>query len=118
METGMVQAERDDDFYEADDAEPMSAATRMDLLSLLDTPPTPRANLNQPPAMENVSSQVYQPPTQMVQRALSNEENEQPEQSEQSEKDADVNVDQLARDVYSVLRNRLRVERERRDHKS
>ena len=103
METGMVQAERDDDFYTADDAEPMSPATRMDLLSLLDTPPAaPRSN--PPSVIENAPAQVYQPPqpSNMVQRALSNEEIEQPEQSEQPEKDADVNVDQLARDVYNA----------------
>ena len=109
----MVQADRDDDYDEAGEAELMSAATRMDLLSLLDTPPSPRDNVNQTQIVENTPSPVYQPP--MVQRALSNEEIEQPEQSE---KDADVNVDQLARDVYNALRNRLRIERERRDHKS
>lgn len=49
-----------------------------------------------------------------VMRAITAEETpEQPEQPESSG-DMDINIDKLARDVYSALRNRLRVEKERR----
>jgi hypothetical protein len=93
----------------------------MDLLSFLDEPPpTPHADVNRTQSAENAIARVYEPPPQqqppnVVQRAVTDEPEEKPEKD--SVGNADVNVDQLARDVYSVLRNRLRIERERRDRK-
>ncbi|MEO8609185.1 MAG: hypothetical protein ABI690_14945 [Chloroflexota bacterium] len=127
MQAGMVQPAPDDyqaDTYYPPDADTsMSEATRADLLSLLDMPAprgrenstsdfTPDMSLNQPGSIQHTVSRTFQPPPAepppMIQRAET-----QPEDEAQN----DVNVDQLARDVYSVLRNRLRIERERRDRK-
>ena len=125
MQTGMVQPLADDNmadtYYPPDTDTALSAATRADLLSLLDAPAprakqastsefTPDADVSQPTV-----SRSFQPPPQtnpppIIQRAATEHE---PEDGQQN----DVNVDQLARDVYSTLRNRLRIERERRDRK-
>jgi len=124
MGAGMIQPSPADD-YESDHvylppepAQPMSPATKADLLNLLDTAPS-RPNVNRQTGAEDAVSRVYQPPEPahsanpppVIQRAETADE-APPEPAQD-----DVNVDQLARDVYSVLRNRLRIERERRDRK-
>lgn len=129
MQTGMIESEPDDpytgSYYPPEPDTSMSAATKADLLSLLDTPAphSSRApetgftpDVSQPSSPQNTVSRSYQPPQNppVIQRAETTDTQE-PEQG--AGQGGDVDVDQLARDVYNALRNRLRIERERRDRK-
>jgi len=63
-----------------------------------------------------VQRQMASPVQKTIQREITldspkSEDIEEPEREEQAE----VDVDRLARDVYKMLQNRLRIERERRD---
>jgi hypothetical protein len=78
-----------------------AADERAELERLLDLKPPPAANRPAPPTVE--PSLITGP---IVQRAASD--------SSDDDGGAGVDLDKLARDVYSVLRDRLRIERERR----
>jgi len=114
MQSGMVQPAHDDDApdgYELPPADqPISPVTGADLLDLLNSAPPPRREVSQSPGGEAAVSRAYEPPPPLIQRVEDDE-------SLGQGAGEDVNVDQLARDVYSLLRNRLRIERERRDRK-
>lgn len=89
--------------------ESVSDKPRLDeeLMRLLQSAPPPPA----PPVPSPTSSAP-----QTIQRTSVPEMNRvQRVEGETENVSADVNIDQLARDVYSLLRQRLRIERERQD---
>jgi hypothetical protein len=118
-------------------------ATDAELLSLIDLPPTtpvirqspasPTVSRSVSPAPQEHRSESYSPPIQQpsieehgfdgssVMRALttapeqsSSSSANAPEDGAQEDEVEEVNVDKLARDVLDVLRQRLRIEQERR----
>lgn len=96
---------------------PDANSTEAELLKWLNLPPNT-------PVTGSLKSDAPASSAPNVQRALSqpsadvSPQEEQQEDSTETNADAgSVDVDKLARDVYSVLRNRLRIERERRNNK-
>jgi hypothetical protein len=128
IQENMIQPPPGDDGYEdapdtfypsPERTEPMPPSTRADLLNLLDNVPPPRPQVSRQPGGESAVARSPAPQAPEPPRQAAPPEAVQRVESDADEPPAeDVNVDQLARDVYSVLRNRLRIERERRDRKS
>jgi len=103
-----------------------------DLLGLLDLHP-PVADTNRPEIQRDMAVSYGQPPadsstfgsginytsSDQIQRAITIDDTSSPSPNEEgsSGEGGDVDVEKLARDVFSALRNRLRIERERR-HKN
>jgi hypothetical protein len=113
---------------EAETAEPtVRRAVDDELLSLLHSlqsshgnpPPISGASNSSAPSLAPAPTVQWQsaPPVQKtIQRALTDDSPiSQNAQAAESDQQAEVNVDRLARDVYKMLQNRLRIERERRD---
>lgn len=130
VQAGAVQSRPSDAVqreYEAPDDETDSyydahRSVEDELIEILNLPPHSQpeqtrvdehSDTAQPPSrQEPPPVDVRQPtPPQNIMRVL--EDNPQPENNEDEKDVQNINIDQLAREVYNKLRNRLRIERER-----
>jgi hypothetical protein len=105
--------------------EPLHRAVDDELLSWLHAlqsskpPPAsnaPKSSAPSPAPAPVVQRQIAPPVQKTIQREITVDSSTPPNVAQaESEQQDEVDVDRLARDVYKMLQNRLRIERERRD---